>query len=148
MPTSRDPDTETTGPTTWVVLLSVALVFFTLPHALEDFALGEPQSRGIPAPVIATVLSLLFAAQAMGLYWIGQRRARGLRVHVILGLLWPLASGFAQLPLIFGDAPYRSGPISVAYVFGIILGGALLFASSLAALRTRGRDAAPAAGHP
>lgn len=123
--------------TRWVVVLSIALLFFTLPHALEDFALGEPQSRGIPAAAIATVLSLLFAAQATGLYWLGQRHARGLWAHVALGVIWPVASGFAQLPEIFGDGPYRSGALSVAYVFGIILVGASLLIASLLALRAR-----------
>jgi len=144
---SQDLETTTRGenghkagdPTRWVVVLSVALLFFTLPHALEDFALGEPQARGIPAPAIATVLSVLFSAQAMGLYWLGQKHARGLWAHVVLGVVWPVASGFAQLPEIFGDAPYRSGAVSVAYVFGIILVGASLLVASSLALRSRAR---------
>ncbi len=129
--------------------LSIALVFFTLPHALEDFALGEPQARGIPAPAIATVVSILFAAQAAGLYWLGRGLARGLWAHVALGVIWPVASGLAQLPEIFGEEPYRSGALSVAYVLGIILVGASLLVASLLALRgraERARGARPDAG--
>jgi hypothetical protein len=125
-----------TTPFSRVAIVSTALVFFTLPHVLEDFALGEPQSRGVPALVIATVVSLLFAAQAAALYALGNEQTRGLWAHAILGALWPLAAGFAQLPeILFQDAPYRSGAISIVYVFGIILGGITLCVTSLLGLR-------------
>jgi len=118
-----------------VVLLSLLLIFFALPHTLEDFATGEPANAGVPAAVLATVISLIFSAQALGLYWLGQKRRRGLFVHVGIGLFWPIASGFAQLPTILDGTPYRSGVISVGYVIGMIVVGLLLLLSSLIALR-------------
>jgi hypothetical protein len=118
-----------------VVILSLLLLFFTLPHTLEDFATGEPAEAGIPAPVLSLVVSTIFFMQALGLYWLGQKRRRGLIVNVGIGLFWPLASGIAQLPTILNGTPYRSGAISVIYVFGIIIVGILLFISSIIALR-------------
>ncbi len=55
-------------------MLSLLLIFFALPHTLEDFATGEPAKAGVPAPVLATVISLIFSAQALGLYWLGQKQ--------------------------------------------------------------------------
>jgi hypothetical protein len=118
-----------------VVFLSLLLFFFTVPHTLEDFATGQPSKAGIPAPVLALVISVIFSLQALGLFWLGQKHRRGLFVHVGIGLFWPLASGLAQLPTILSGAPYRSGIISIFYVGGMIVVGILLCVSSFIGLR-------------
>lgn len=120
---------------TVVAAVSVALLYFSTPHTLEDFALGEPLKRSVPAPAIAFVVSSLLAAQTLGLYWVAQRRRLGLWVHAVLGLLWAVAAGVAQVPDLTSGAPYRSGLLSAAYVLGIITLGAALLLSSLVALR-------------
>ena len=119
-----------------VVILSILLIFFTLPHTLEDFATGEPGRAGIPAPVLSLVVATIFGLQALGLYWLGQKKRRGFWVHAAVGLFWPLASGVAQLPTILSGVPYREGFISVFYVGGIIVVGLLLFLFSINALRS------------
>ncbi|MFV1949210.1 MAG: hypothetical protein ACC633_04655 [Anaerolineales bacterium] len=118
-----------------VVLLSVLLLFFTIPHTLEDFATGEPAKAGIPAPVLSFVVATIFAIQAVGLHWLGEKQRRGYLVHVGIGIFWPLASGVAQLPTILSGVPYRSGFISIFYVVGIIGIALLLLYFSLSALR-------------
>ncbi len=118
-----------------IVFLSILLIFFTIPHTLEDFATGEPAQAGIPAPLLAFVVSVIFALQALGLYWLGQKKRRGIWVHMIIGVFWPLASGFAQLPAILSEPVYRSGIVSVAYVVGIILVGFTVFVLAALALR-------------
>lgn len=122
-----------------VVFLSLLLLFFTIPHTLEDFATGEPAEAGIPAPLLSLVVSTVFFLQALGLFWLGQGRRRGLYVQVGIGLFWPIASGFAQLPTILNETPYRAGAISVIYVGGMIVVGLLLFLSSIIALSNRNR---------
>jgi hypothetical protein len=119
-----------------VVILSILLIFFALPHTLEDFATGEPVRAGIPAPVLSLVVATIFGLQALGLYWLGQEKRRGFWVHIVVGLFWPLASGVAQLPTILSGVPYREGFISVFYVGGIIVVGLLLFLFSINALRS------------
>ena len=119
-----------------VVILSLLLLFFTIPHTLEDFATGEPAEAGIPVLLLSTIVSIIFFLQAIGLFWLGQERRRGLFVQVGIGLFWPLASGIAQLPTILSGTPYRSGAISVIYVVGIIVVGILLIISSIISLRT------------
>ncbi|MDP3231500.1 MAG: hypothetical protein Q8S33_18655 [Myxococcales bacterium] len=123
---------------TVVTLLSVALLFFSIPHVLEDFALGEPLKRGVPPAAIAFVVSVLLGAQGLGLHALGRRSVAGLGVHAGLGLLWAVAAGMAQLPELLESTAYRSGFISAAYVIGVIgVGLALSLVSLLALLRSR-----------
>ena len=118
-----------------VVILFLLLIFFTVPHILEDFAYGEPIERGIPLPLLALIISIIFSLQALGLFWMGQRQRRGLIVHLLVGLFWPIASGFTQLSAILNEPIYRSGLISVIYVVGMIIVGILLFLSSIISLK-------------
>ena len=118
-----------------VFILSLLLFFFAVPHTLEDFATGQPAKAEVPAPILSLVVSTVIALQALGLFWLGQNRRRGLFVHAGIGLFWPIASGVAQLPAILGGAPYRSGAISIGYVVGLIVFGLLLALSSIVALR-------------
>lgn len=120
---------------TGVVILSLLLFFFTIPHTLEDFATGEPAKAGIPAPVISYVISGMFALQALALFWTGRQMRRSYVIHAIIGLFWPIAAGAAQLPTILSGNPYRAGFISVFYVGGMIVIGFLLLIVSMLALR-------------
>ncbi len=119
-----------------MVILSLLLFFFSIPHTLEDFALGQPAKNGIPAPLLAFLIAALVALQALGLFWAGRQERRSAFIHAGLGLAWALAAGFEQLPVILTSDSYRSGFISILYVAGMILIGILLFLVSLQALRT------------
>jgi len=120
---------------TVVVILSLLLLFFTIPHTLEDFATGEPAKAGVPAPLISTVVAGIIALQALALLWIGRQKRRGYLIHAFIGLFWPLAAGVAQLPAILSQGSYRAGFISVFYVVGILVVGISLFIVSILALR-------------
>jgi len=119
---------------TLVVVLSLLLFFFTLPHTLEDFATGEPAKAGVPVFALAYVIAGMFALQALGLFWIGRQMHRGYIIHAFLGLFWPIAAGTAQLPIILSQPTYRAGFISVFYVGGMIVIGILIFIVSIFAL--------------
>ena len=119
---------------TGVVILSLLLFFFTLPHTLEDFATGEPTKAGVPAYVLTYVIAGIFALQGMGLFWIGRQMHRGYIIHLLVGLFWPIAAGAAQLPKILSPGTYRAGFISVFYVGGMIVTGILLCIMSVLAL--------------
>jgi hypothetical protein len=121
---------------TSVVILSLALILVALPHTLEDFSQGEPAKHGAAAPVLAEVVAGLFAAQGWALFELGRQQRRGYLIHAVLGILWPLAAGSAQLPVIFTGQPYRAGLISLFYVFGMISLGLLLLLASLQGWRT------------
>ena len=120
---------------TIVVILSLLLYFFTIPHTLEDFATGEPAKAGVPAPVISFVIAGMFALQALALFWTGRQMHRSYVIHAFIGFFWPIAAGAAQLPTILSGSPYRAGFISVFYVGGMIVIGILLLIMSTLALR-------------
>lgn len=119
-----------------VLVLSLSLLFVAIPHTLEDFTLGEPARQNIPTAVLAGVIAIFFILQGLGLFFLGSNDRRGYLIHVGLGLLWPLAAGSAQLPVILTTQPYRSGFISLFYVFGMIILGILLLLASIQGLRT------------
>jgi hypothetical protein len=119
-----------------MVFLSLLLFFFSVPHTLEDFALGQPAKSGVPAPLLAFLIAALVALQGLGLFWAGRQERRSAFIHAGLGLAWALAAGFEQLPVILTTDSYRSGFISILYVAGMIIIGMLLFLASLQALRT------------
>ncbi len=122
---------------TSVVIMSLLLIFFTLPHTLEDFATGEPAKAGVPIFVLTYVIASIFALQGLGIFWLGRRLRRGYIIHIFLGLFWPIAAGATQLPTILSGNPYRSGFISVFLVTGMIVIGILLFITSVLTLRTK-----------
>jgi hypothetical protein len=123
-----------------VVFFAWLLFFFNIPHTLEDFATGMPAKEGIPTPILALVISILISLQALGLFWLGQEKRKGLFVLLGIGLFWPIASGLAQLPTILSEgASYRSGFISIFYVAGLIVVGLLLCISSIISLRSGSR---------
>ncbi len=128
------------GGSSWrraVVVLSLILIFFAIPHILEDFATGEPAEAGIPSAVVSLVAATMFFLQALGLYWLGQGRRRGVVAHLVIGLFWTVGSGFAQLPDILAGGPYRAGWISVFYVIGLMVVGVLLLLAAVLTLARR-----------
>lgn len=125
---------------TWtgrVAGLSLVLLFFTIPHSLEDFSVGEPAEAGISEITLAFVVAGLIALQGAALFWVGERKTKGFVIHAVLGVLWPLAAGAAQLPVILTQDTYRSGTISVVLVIGVIVVGILLFYASIRGWMTR-----------
>lgn len=128
----------------WSVIiagLSLLLIFFTVPHSLEDFSVGEPAKAGISVLPLAFGVAVLLALQGLALFWTGQGKLRGFVVHAFLGLIWPLAAGAAQLPVILAPGVYRTGTMSAFFVIGIIVVGILLFITSIRAwLSTRANE--------
>lgn len=114
-----------------VAALSLLLLFFSIPHSLEDFLVGEPTKAGAPPVPLAYGVAVLIALQGLALFWIGQRKVRGFVIHAILGLVWPLAAGTAQVPEILKPGPYRTGTISEFLVIGMIVVGLLLCFASI-----------------
>jgi hypothetical protein len=110
-------------------------------HFVVGFGGGRVAYRGAcqsrtPVLILAYVIAGMFALQGLGLFWIGRHMRRGYRVHVLLGLFWPLVAGSAELPKILSQGlAYRAGFISVFYVGGMIVIGILLFIVSILALK-------------
>jgi hypothetical protein len=118
------------------IILSILLIFFTIPHTLEDFALGEPMKNGAPTWVLSYVIAGMLSFQSIALYLAGQKDRRSYFIHAGVGIFWSLAAGIAQLPIILTINNYRSGLISIVYVLGMVLVGILLCLASIQALIT------------
>jgi hypothetical protein len=55
-----------------VVIASFLLNFFTIPHVLKDFLVGEPQRAGVSPMLLAYGVAGLFALEYLALFYIGQ----------------------------------------------------------------------------
>lgn len=118
-----------------VVVLSLLLLMMTIPHVLEDFAVGEPAKNGVPELLLRGVVAGLMVVQTLGLYFIGGNHRVGYLIQIAVGIIWPLLAGFAQMPAILSGRPYRAGSSSIFFVIGIIVIGVLLVLASLRAVR-------------
>lgn len=120
-----------------VLALSLLLIIMVIPHVLEDFAVGEPAKNGVPVLLLQGVVASLIAIQAFGLYNIGGNHRVGYFIQVGIGFIWPLLAGIAQLPTILTGNHYRSGFISVFFVFGVVIVGILLLTMSIFSLKLK-----------
>lgn len=118
----------------FVVILSLLLLLMVIPHTLEDFAVGEPAKNDIPLLALQSLVAVLIAIQALGLYYLGNNYRRGYVFQMVVGLIWPMLAGIAQLPAILSRELYRLGAISIFFVIGIIVIGVLLLLASLGGL--------------
>ena len=118
-----------------VVVLSLLLLLMVIPHTLEDFSVGEPAKNNVPILILQVVVASLISIQALGLYLLGNNHRSGYFIQIGVGLIWPVLAGVAQLPSILSNQPYRSGFISVFFVFGMIFMGILLLLASFQELR-------------
>lgn len=117
-----------------VLILSLALFFFTVPHNVEDFAYGEPARFGLPPLVVVLGLSAVFAAQGLALFWTGGQSRRGLILHAVLGFSWAIAAVAAHVGELLQAGTYRTGLPSVVFLLGIVLVGAGLGVASILGL--------------
>ena len=117
------------------MILSLLLIFVSIPNTLEDFSLGEPAKNGVPVPLLAGVIAGLLALQGLALFDLGRNQKRGYFIHIGLGIFWPLAAGSAQLPVILTAPTYRAGFVELFYVLGMLMVGILLLAASIQGLR-------------
>lgn len=132
MSTNTEPIRRSSG----VVILSLLLFFFTVPHNVEDFAFGEPARFGLSALAVTLGLSAVFAAQGLALTWTGGGTRRGYILHAVLGFSWAVAALAAHSGEVLLPGAYRSGLGSVVFLLGIVILGGALGLASIRALRT------------
>lgn len=118
-----------------ILLLSVLLIVFTLPHSIEDVLHGEPARFGMGTASYAFGLALLYAFQGLCLYWVGAGHRYGLIGHILLGFGWGISAIFVHFPEALAPGMYRSGPISVGLLIGMALIGVALGITSAIDLR-------------
>lgn len=118
-----------------IVVLSLTLFFFTVPHNMEDFAYGEPARLGLPVLVVVLGVSAVLAAQGLALVWTGAGLRRGYILHAILGFSWAIAAVVAHVGEVLQPGGYRTGLGSFVFLGGIVIVGVGIGGASIASLR-------------
>ena len=103
----------------WTIAVSLASLFFILPHVVEDFAEGIAERAGLSTGVGAFLLGGLLALQSLGLILIGQGRPVGFIVTGVVGLVWVAGALVDHGPALLGGG-FREGAISGLWVVGLI----------------------------
>jgi hypothetical protein len=120
-----------------IMLLSLMLIIFTLPHSIEDVLHGEPARFGMGTMTYAFGLALLYALQGLFLFWTGSGHRYGLHGHTLLGFGWGVSAIIVHTPEALAPGTYRSGFVSVGTLGGIALVGIALGITTAIGLRRR-----------
>jgi hypothetical protein len=104
----------------WIIAVSLASLFFILPHVVEDFAAGIAQGIGLSTEVGAFFLGGFLALQSLGLVLVGQGRRVGLIVTFWVGLAWVAGALVDHGPALLAGG-FRAGPTSVLWVVGLMV---------------------------
>jgi hypothetical protein len=123
---------------TWMLVLSVLSVPFTLTHAVEDFSEGIPAARfGLAVLPAAFLLSLGYMAQVAAAALSARGDVRGDALNLLLALGWLVAAAADHLGeiLFVPTGAYRAGLVSKALEVGIMLTAALWAFASVHVLR-------------
>jgi len=118
----------------WMISISLVSLPFILPHVIEDFAEGIAQRVGLSPTVGAFLLGGFLGLQALGLVLVGQGRRAGFALTFCVGLVWVVGAlvehGRALL-----TGTFRTGPLSVLWVVGLIAAQATCAALAWKGLR-------------
>ncbi len=109
-----------------VIILYLALAFFSMPHLIDDFLFDIPLDFGISnqtAQILAGVFILLFMLIFKEL---ALEKKPGLYGAIFMGSFLALAGILKHIPLIIKPGPYWSGWFSETLIFGMILSGIAL----------------------
>lgn len=104
----------------WTIIVSLASLFFILPHVLEDFAEGIAQRVGLSTGVGAFLLGGFLALQSLGLVFVGQGRRAGFVMTFWVGVIWVTGALVDHGPALVAGG-FREGATSILWVVGLIV---------------------------
>ena len=113
-----------------LLILSVLSFMVTVPHVIEDFHYGVPESFGVNPSIAGLLVGLGFAVQVAGIIGITRRAKWGLIITLLVAAVWVLGAILDHLPDIVSSSPYREGVLSRTLEVFIILNFSALFALS------------------
>ena len=126
----------------WVVGSAAALVGFSAAHVIEDFAYGVPARVGLELAPAATLVGIVFALHVIFIGLAAASRTAGYLGNGLFGAGWLAVVGAEHLGELLYTWPYRTGWPSKLMILGVMISGAVLLTSSLAAW-CRSRRALP-----
>jgi hypothetical protein len=99
---------------------SLAGLPFIIPHVVEDFSAGLAQRVGLSTAAAAFLLGGWLALQSLGLALIARDRRAGWIVTFGVSLVWTMGAVIDHGPDVVAG-PFRSGPLSVLWVVGLVV---------------------------
>ncbi len=104
-----------------VVFVAAIFTGFGAAHLIDDFLFGVSTEIGIPNN-ISQIMALAFFAALTGLTALAARgRRQSYLGLIIIGILLALAELLKHVPEILAASYYRSGALSVSFVFGLLV---------------------------
>lgn len=120
-----------------LLILSVLSFIFTIPHVLEDFEYGVPESFGVHPSVASFLVGIMLAVQVIGIIGISRETRWGLFITLFIAMVWFLGAILDHLPDIVSSDVYRHGAISRSLESLIILDFAAIAVMSGFGLKKR-----------
>jgi hypothetical protein len=106
--------------------IAVVLLVVSLPHVLEDFAVGEPQRVGVSEVVAISVLLAAYAMQLLGAWLALNGGPWGGRLIAAVGAIWVIGAVVIHGPGILAQGvQWRSGSTSIGEVVLVLVASAL-----------------------
>jgi hypothetical protein len=120
---------------------AIALVVVSLPHALEDFAFGEPMRVGVAPAVAVCALLAAYAVQLTGAWLALHDRPSGGWLVAAAGMVWLTGALLVHGPEIRAQGlHWRFGLTSVGELLLIVIASALAMWYGAVAAQTATRS--------
>ena len=120
------------------IALTLLLVAATIPHTAEDFHYGEFARFGVPTPVAAGALVVVYALQLCGILSAWRGASVGFWLLGLGGFIWCAGAIAVHGSELFASGPYRNGLESKALIVAIVVLGA---STAVTSIRARGNGA-------
>ncbi len=109
-----------------VVILYLALAFFSIPHLIDDFLFDIPLEFGISVHLTQFLAGIFIVIYLGIMIPLIEGKKSGLIGAMGMGSFLALAGILKHIPLIIKPGPYWSGWFSEGLIFGMILSGTAL----------------------
>jgi hypothetical protein len=106
--------------------IAIVLVLVSVPHAIEDFAFGEPARVGVAPGIALCALLVSISVQLTGAWLALRENPWGGRFIAATGFVWFLGALLVHGPEISADGlHWRFGPTSVGELLLVVIASAL-----------------------
>ena len=119
----------------WVLIMSVVLVGFAIPHFVDDFLYNVPEEFNLSNPQAQVLGGIFFALLTLSISLAARKEKRGYYGTAFFGFFLTAAAGLKHLDRILEPGPYWGGLISELSILGLMLSGLILGVVSLLAIR-------------
>jgi hypothetical protein len=121
----------------WVIVLYLALAFFSIPHLIDDFLFDIPAEFGISVHLTQFLAGVFIVLYLGILIPLARGKRGGVYGAISMGIFLALAGILKHIPLILQPGPYWSGWFSEGLIIGMIATGISLAITGIITLRSQ-----------